>query len=89
MSRDNTLISNASSYQEIGSFWEEHDLSDFREQTKPVKFDVDIQTQRIYYPIDSELSHKIEKVAGKHVITPEALINLWLYERIKQEKQTA
>ncbi len=54
-----------------------------------MKFDVDIQTQRIYYPIDSELSHKIEKVARKHGITPETLINLWLYERIKQEKQTA
>ncbi len=89
MSRNKASISKASSYQETGNFWEEHDLSDFWEQTKPVEFDVDIQTQRIYYPIDSELSGKIEEVARKHGITPETLINLWLYERIKQEKQTA
>jgi hypothetical protein len=43
MSENKTSISKASSYAEIGEFWDTHDLSDFWEQTKPVEFDVDLQ----------------------------------------------
>ena len=49
MSQNKTSISKKSSYQEIGEFWNTHDLSEFWDQTKPAKFEVDIQTQRMYY----------------------------------------
>ena len=42
-----TSISKARTYQEIGTFWDEHDATEFGEQTE-VKFDVNIKSQRKY-----------------------------------------
>ncbi|RMD56662.1 MAG: hypothetical protein D6828_03995, partial [Nitrospirae bacterium] len=74
---------------EIGEFWDSHDLSEFWEQTKPVEFEIDIHAQSMYYPIDIKLSNNIVKLAKKRGISPETLINLWIYEKIRQEKETA
>ena len=43
MSEIKTLISNASSYAEIGEFWDIHDLSDYWDHTKPAEFEVDLK----------------------------------------------
>jgi len=42
MCRRKTPISVAASYREIGEFWDEHDLTDYWEQTHEVEMDVDI-----------------------------------------------
>ena len=49
MSRGKSSISKASSYKEIGEFWDTHDLGDYWEQTQPVEFEVDIQSEAIYF----------------------------------------
>ena len=87
MSKNKSSISKKSSYQEIGNFWDTHDLSDYWDQTKSTKFEVDIESQRIYFPVDSKLSDSILEHARKRGISPGTLINLWLSEKIKQEKQ--
>ncbi len=89
MKQNKSSISKKSSYQEIGEFWDTHDLSEFWEQTKPAEFEVDIQTQRVYYPIDRKLSDNIVALAKKRGISPETLINLWVSEKIKKEKESA
>jgi hypothetical protein len=38
-------VSNAETYQEIGSFWDEHDATEFGEETH-AEFDVKIKFQR-------------------------------------------
>ena len=81
MKKNNTSISRKSSYHEIGEFWDTHDLSEFWEQTKPVKFEVDIQTQRMYFPIDRKLSNNILELARKRGISPEILTNLWVSKK--------
>jgi len=43
MSEGKSTISKASSYQEIGEYWDKHKLSDSWKQTKPVESDIDIQ----------------------------------------------
>jgi hypothetical protein len=40
-------ISKAQSYREIGEFWDAHDVTDYWDETKPVKFEVEITSQRI------------------------------------------
>ena len=87
MKHNKSSISKKSSYQEIGEFWDTHDLSEFWEQTKPAEFEVDIQTQRVYYPIDRKLSDNIVALARKRGISAETLINLWVSEKLKQEKE--
>ena len=89
LAKNKTSISQASSYQEIEEFWAEHDLADFWEQTKPVEVEVEIKKQKRYYAIDRELSEKIEEFAKRRGITAETLINLWIYEKITEEKEIA
>jgi len=78
-----TPISKAHTYQEIGAFWDEHDATEFGEQTE-VKFDVNIKSQRKYYPLDGYLSLKIRQIAEERGISEETLLNLWVQEKINQ-----
>ncbi|NIR48856.1 hypothetical protein GWO43_10485 [candidate division KSB1 bacterium] len=45
--KSKTSISKARTFQEIGAFWDEHDATEFGEQTE-AKFDVNIKFQRKY-----------------------------------------
>ena len=47
MSKGKTSISKASSYEEIGDYWDEHDVGEIWEQTEEVEFEVDIQSSSI------------------------------------------
>jgi CopG antitoxin of type II toxin-antitoxin system len=85
MTKSKSSISKASSYQEIGEFWDTHDLSDYWDQTKPVEFKVDIQSEAIYYPVESKLSAKISSIAKQRGVSPETLLNLWLQEKLGEE----
>lgn len=80
-----TSISKARTYQEIGAFWDEHDATEFGEQTE-VEFEVNIKSQRKYYPLDSHLSLKIKQIAEERGISEETLLNLWVQEKINQVK---
>lgn len=85
MTKSKSSISKASSYQEIGEFWDTHDLSDYWDQTKPVEFEVDIQSEAIYYPVEPKLSAKISSIAKQRGVSPETLLNLWLQEKLGEE----
>jgi len=79
-------ISKAQSYQEIGEFWDTHDLGDYWDQTKPVEFDVNIQSEVLYYRLDSVLSKKMQVIAEQRGVSPETLLNLWVQEKVQQEQ---
>ena len=85
MAKSKTPISKASSYQAIGEFWDTHDLSNYWDQTKPAEFEVDIQSEAIYYPVESKLSAQISSIAKQRGISPETLLNLWLQEKLGKE----
>ena len=78
-----TPVSKASTYQDIGAFWDTHDATEFGEQSD-VEFEVHIKSQRRYYPIDSKLSLEIRKIAEKRGISEETLLNLWVQEKVRQ-----
>jgi CopG antitoxin of type II toxin-antitoxin system len=86
MNDDKTSLSQAKSYQEAGEYWDNHDLGDSWDQTKAVEFSVDIKSSTTYFPIESTLSEQLRKLAGKHGVSPETLINLWLQERVGKEQ---
>ncbi len=65
MKKSRSSISKARSYAEIGEFWDEHDLSDFWGKTRKVRFDVVVEPEATYYPIEGELSDKIQSVARR------------------------
>ncbi|MCP4702613.1 MAG: hypothetical protein GY862_38000 [Gammaproteobacteria bacterium] len=78
-----TSISKAATYQETGEFWDEHDATEFGEQTN-VEFTVDIQSQHRYYLIDSLLSLRIRELAQERGISRESLLNSWVKEKVNQ-----
>jgi len=86
MARNKTTLSKAGSYQEIAEFWDTHDLADYWDKTKPVEFEVDLQSEATYYPVENALSRKIRSAARKRGVTPETLLNLWVKEKLEEKR---
>lgn len=78
-----TSISNANSYADIGAFWDDHDATEFGEQTD-VEFDVNIESQNRYFSLDQQLFVKLKEIAQQHGVSGETLLNLWVQEKINQ-----
>lgn len=85
MSANKTTISKAKSYQEIGEFWDTHDLDEFWDQTEEVEFAVDIQSKATYYAVDSRLSQRLRELAKQRGVSAETLLNLWIQEKASEE----
>jgi hypothetical protein len=79
-------MSKARSYEEIGEYWDDHDVSDFWKRTRTVKFDVVLEREATYYPVEKELSEKIKSVARKQGVPSGTLVNLWLEQKINQQR---
>jgi hypothetical protein len=84
MKKNKSSISKARSYAEIGEFWDEHDLSDYWHKTRKVKFDVVLEPEATYYPVQKDLSEKIQSEARKQGVSSDTLVNLWLEQKIKE-----
>jgi hypothetical protein len=84
MSENKSTISQAQSYQAIGEFWDTHDLTDFWEQTAPAEFEVDLQSQTIYYAVDQVLSVKIMEIAQQRGVSPETMLNLLVQAKLQE-----
>ncbi len=86
MSRNKASQSLGKSYKEIAEFWDEHDLTDFWDQTKEAAMEVDIASEETYFSLDKTLSSRLRKVAKKRGVSADTLINLWVQERLQIEK---
>ena len=86
MARNKSSLSKAASYQEIADFWDTHDLGEYWDKTKPVEFEVDIQSETTYYPVENALSKKIRTAAKKRGVSPETLLNLWVKEKLEEKR---
>lgn len=87
MAENRTSISKARSYREIGEFWGTHDLSKYWNRLRPVKFEVEIESETTYYPLDSSLSTALRSIARKRGISPEILLNLWVQEKVQEVRK--
>jgi len=85
MSISRSSISNARSYREIGAFCDIHDLAEYWEQTHPVEFEVDIQSEVTYYPLDTTLSARVRSIARQRGVSSETLLNLWVQEKLQEQ----
>ena len=84
MREGRSTISEAKSYSEIAEFWDTHDLADYWDQTKPVDFEVDIQSEATYFALERQLSVKLIKAADEHGVSAETLLNLWVQEKLEE-----
>jgi CopG antitoxin of type II toxin-antitoxin system len=86
MKKSKSSVSKARSYKEIGEFWDIHDLAEYWEKTRPVEFEVDIQSETTYFPLESSLSAKICSIAKQRGVSPETLLNLWVQEKLQKQE---
>ena len=89
MKKNKSSLSKAKSYQEIGAFWDTHDLSEYWDKTKEVKFGVEINSEITYYAIERTLSKEVQEIAIKKGVSADTLINLWLQEKLIEQKGKA
>ncbi len=82
MKKTKASLSEGQSYEEIGLYWDEHDLSEVWDQTKPADFEVDLKSLKHYYPIERVLSDKLTQMAREQGVSPETLVNLWIQEKV-------
>ncbi len=80
MRKHKTSVSEATSYKEIGEFWDTHDFTDFDSDRPDVKFRVSSKIA-----IDTELLSSVEQVARRRGVGVETLVNLWLSEKVFQQ----
>lgn len=73
-------ISKAESEEQIGEFWDSHDLTDFDTVAPDAEFEV-IST----FPIELELLNEIEEQAAKRGMKVETLVNQWRQQRLDEE----
>ena len=85
MRRNKSSISKAQSYKETGEFWDNHDLTDFWDQTEPVEFEVEIESEATYFPVETSLSAKLVSLAEQRGVSPETLLNLWIQEKMRED----
>ena len=86
MKKGKSSVSKARSYAGIGEYWDKHDLSDLWGKTKKVKFEVVAEPEATYYPIEKDLSEKIQSVAKEQGVSSDTLVNLWLEQKIKEQR---
>lgn len=86
MKKHKSSVSEATTYKEIGEFWDTHDLSEFWDKTKDASFEVNIESEVTYYAVDRVLSEKIQAIAQKRGVTADTLINLWVQEKLQEQK---
>ena len=86
MKKSKSSISKARSDAEIGEFWDEHDLSTYWDKTRKVKFDVLLDSELTYYPVEKDLSKKIQSEARKQGVSSDTLVNLWLEQKVGERK---
>jgi hypothetical protein len=53
-----------------------------------VKFDVVLEPEATYYPIAKDLADRIQSEARKQGVSSDALVNLWLEQKIKEKRVT-
>jgi hypothetical protein len=82
MSASKTPISGASSYREIGEFWDQHDLSEYWDKTRDVQMEVDIDSSTIYFPVEKALAEKLRTEAESRGVSAATLLNTLVQEHV-------
>jgi len=70
--------------EEAAEFWDNHDLTDYLEYTRPVKnIRCRIERRQRLVALEPSLARRLSKAARQRGITSEALVHLWLSERLQ------
>lgn len=75
----------AASPEEVAEFFETHSLANYEEEFKEVEIGVRAKRRR-RITLTPKVYEKIEEEVRLRGVSPETLANLWLSERLSQER---
>jgi len=67
---------------EASDFWDKHDITDYWDETKEVKFKASLKKEPKYVALEESIAKKALAVAKKKRVSIETLVNLWLKEKL-------
>ena len=73
------------SLDELVKFFDTHDLGEYWTEMPEAHFEVEIKRKTHLFAIDTELANKLTEIAESREISSEALINVWLKEKIQEQ----
>ncbi len=73
-------ISQATTIEDMGAFWDTHDFTDYDTDTPDVAFTIARTVQ-----IEAELLVALEQQAQVRGVSVETLVNLWLQQKLSDE----
>lgn len=77
-----TGISQARTYEEIGQFWDVHDLADAAPAAPSASFTVAARRKRFLIALEPSLAGRLRERALRAGLSSESLLNLWLEEKL-------
>lgn len=76
------------SIDELIDFFETHDMGEFMEDMTEVDFEVDLKKRKYLFSLDAEVARKLSEIARAKKMSSEALANVWLNEKISEERMS-
>ena len=89
MNAGKSSISKASSYDDIGDFWDTHDSSAYWDEVPSEEFAADVKSRAIYYPVDMSLAQEMRAIAKRMGILPKDLLEQWVREKLSESVRKA
>jgi CopG antitoxin of type II toxin-antitoxin system len=80
-----TALSGATSYREIGEYWDRHDLAEHADSTNAVELEVDIQSSVVYFALEKSLAARLRSVARRNNVSAENLLSEWVQQHVGDE----
>jgi hypothetical protein len=77
-------ISNATTLEDMGTFWDNHDFTDHDTDAPDAVFTIARAVQ-----IEAELLASLERQANLRGVSLETLVNLWLQQKLNEEVRSA
>ena len=74
--------SEANTLEKMGEFWDSHDFTDFDTEAPDVESSISCAV-----PIEIDLLSMVEVQAHKRGVSVETLVNLWLLQKLAEQKQ--
>ena len=62
-------------------YFDTHDMSEELEKMPEVHFEISPNARRKRYPLNAELSSKLDDIARQRGVSPETLLNAWVQEK--------
>jgi hypothetical protein len=69
---------------ELWDFWDTHSTADYPEFLEPVKITVRLRKRTRLLRLADDLVPPLRRTARRQGITPEALVNRWIRERLQK-----